>query len=221
MGLQDGRRIVVQILPEPEVIGSDDLVVSVRVASYENKLLSRVFDVPLSRSTTVNQLYAHLLNKLPHLNEEPPTASDSNVQGGEDLTSGGDGAQAENAAGASEDAGSSLPADNSANTPPNLQSKYLALAKGFSTGPPLTLKSALKLKWNDPSVLCRGDAPIDHPPLNLRDGSLIVVRGVADFERAKAALKAKREAEGPRPASAGTGAAAARARRPGSRYLNL
>jgi hypothetical protein len=197
MGLQDGRRIVVQVLREPEVIGPDDLLLSVRVASYENKSLSRVFDVPLPRQTTVDQLYAHVLAKLPHLNEEPPANTSSDGSGGD--LDGGSGGNNDSAGTATDDAANADAAadiSSAAPTPANPPSRFMSIATGFRTGPPLTLKSALKLKWNDPAVLSRGDNAIDHPPLNLRDGSLLVVRGIADFERAKAAVKARREAEG-------------------------
>jgi hypothetical protein len=93
----------------------------------------------------------------------------------------------------------------------------LALAKGYTSGPALTLKATLKLKFNDVSVLRRANNQIDHPPLNLRDGSVIIVRGIADYEKIREAMRVKKEAEGPRPITAGTGAAAAKAKRPQSR----
>ena len=72
--------------------------------------------------------------------------------------------------------------------------RYIALARGYSSGPALTLKNSLKLKWNDPTVLKDAlTATLDRPPLNLRDGSIIVVRGVADFARAEVIMRQKKQ----------------------------
>lgn len=214
LGITDGRRIVIQILNEPEVIGADDVILSVRLAAYEGKSLSKPVDLPLARSTTVQQLFEILLNKFPQLNEEPPAnlapSSDPAPTGEEDSSAAAAGAVAGAAAGEE-------PVEVEPPTPAPVQSRVLAFAKGLPSGPPLTLKSTLKLKFNETAVLERANSSIDRPPLNLRDGSVIVVRGIADFERAKEAIRLKKEAEGPRPISAGTGAAAARAKRPASR----
>lgn len=192
-------------MAEAELIGADDLVLSIRVASYEAKTLSRVIDLPLPRSSTVQVLFETLLNRFPKLNEEVPdgAVADPTALNAED--------DMDNAATHAEEGGEEN-ADSVVPTAPPTQSKVMAVAKAFTSGPPLTLKSALKLKWNDPAVLRRADSQIDHPPLNLRDGSVIVVRGIADFERARALAKARREAEGPRPVSAGAGAAAVKAK---------
>ena len=191
LGLADGRRIVLQVLPQPEVIGADDIVISVRMAAYEAKTLSRSIDLPFPRTSTVKALYSTLLAKFPQLNEEPPAGGQTSADEGSNVDA----------------ADGSAPAE----------SRVMAVAKGFTSGPALTLKGALKLKWNDPAVLRAGDVQIDRPPLTLRDGSVIVVRGVADFARAKAAAAARREAEG-KDSSAGGEASAARARsRSGSR----
>lgn len=70
----------------------------------------------------------------------------------------------------------------------------MALARGYSTGPALSLKNSLKLKWNDPTVLKDAlTATLDRPPLNLRDGSIVVARGVADYARAEVVMKQKRQ----------------------------
>ena len=167
--------------------------------------MSKNIDFPLPRSVTIQNLYEAVLNKFPQLNEEPPASPDAppaEDEGGENKDN--------NPPGGGEE-GSEADADAVVTQPPS-QSRFISIAKGFVSGPPLSLKSALKLKWNDPAVLRRGECPIDRPPLNLRDGSVIVVRGVADFERARAAVRARREAEGPRPISAGAGVAAVRAK---------
>lgn len=72
--------------------------------------------------------------------------------------------------------------------------RYFAFARGYSSGPTLTLKNSLKLKWNDPVVLKEAlTATLDRPPLNLRDGSIIVVRGVADFAKADVIMRQKKQ----------------------------
>jgi hypothetical protein len=93
----------------------------------------------------------------------------------------------------------------------SLRVRFISLARGYTSGPALTLKSSLKLKWNDPTVLKDAlTATLDRPPLNLRDGSIIVVRGVADYARAEVVMRQKRlqaaaEAEA-RPVSRGEAA---------------
>ena len=61
--------------------------------------------------------------------------------------------------------GSGAPPTSGAVTIDFKPAKLMSLAKGFGTGPPLTLKSALKLKWNDELVLkdivANPDNPID------------------------------------------------------------
>ena len=37
LGLADGRRLLVQVLQEPEVLSLEDLLVAVRVLSYDNR----------------------------------------------------------------------------------------------------------------------------------------------------------------------------------------
>lgn len=95
-------------------------------------------------------------------------------------------------------------------------SRCIALAKGFTSGPPLTIKSSLKLKWNESSIIYNSNTLIDRPPLNLRDSSVVIVRSIAEYEKARQAAKATKESEissGVRPATAGgTGLAAVRAR---------
>ncbi len=210
-------------MPEAEIIGADDLILSVRVASYEGKTLSRPIDLPLPRTTTVQLLYEAILIRFPRCNEEPPSTADNPVveeEGDNSANAGGkdtdEVATLSRASSGGVDGGGGEIVEVVYTAPPT-QSRFVAVAKGLTSGPPLTLKSALKLKWNDNSVLRRADCLIDHPPLNLRDGSVLIVRGVADFERAKAAVRARRELEGPRPVSAGTGAVAVKANRAVSR----
>lgn len=161
LGMADGRKVNVQVLQKPEIIGQEDIVLSVRLCSYDTKSLSRVIDFPLNRTSTVENLYENLLDKFPHLKEDIPDTE-----------------------GAKEMANISIAAIP--------KSSFISIAKGFSTGPPLTLKTALKLKWNDTALFQDPNLTIDIPPLNLRDGSVIVIRGVADFARAKETQRLKK-----------------------------
>jgi hypothetical protein len=155
----------VQILPDPEIIGSDDIVLNVRLASYGAKSLSHTYDVVLPRTSSIQSLFNTMMNKFPQLKEEPESYHDTVINSDEQ--------QPTNPT----ESSPSQDDDHDIITPPPPESKYISIAKGFTSGPPLTLKSALKLKWNDPAVLSHGQTSIDRPPLTLRDGSLIVVRG--------------------------------------------
>ena len=110
--------------------------------------------------------------------------------------------------------------------------KHISIAKGYSTGPPLTLKASLKLKWDDPAVFeaatcreCLEDdravvstvdsselVTIDQLPLNLRDGSVIAVRGRTDYESYARTSSAATDGSGmaPKESSAGNGLRAVR-----------
>ena len=233
LGLADGRRLVAQVLSEAEFISADDLVISLRVASFEKKILYPAIDLPITRTSTIKALYEKILALTPQLNEPLPAEYLESVPSDPEYT------------------------------------ETISIAKGFTTGPALTLKSAFKLKWDDPAVLKAlvepvpdvttvsttvsaaeatpaaaegeedgngtidpaGEVPagsalnnpfgLDRPPLNLRDGSIVVVRSKADFWRVEQILKARKAEElaaggdgAPRrPTTAGTGAAAARARK--------
>jgi hypothetical protein len=63
------------------------------------------------------------------------------------------------------------------------EAHLISFAKGYSTGPAMTLKSSLRLPWNS-NVFSSPDLRIDHPSLGLRDGVLLVVRGKDDWQRA-------------------------------------
>lgn len=175
LNMDDGRRVVVQVLKEPEVITTDDIVLSVRVASYYNKTLSKPADVIVNKATTITKLYEDLTARYPYLAEEVSMAE------------GGEGAAAGEGDSVSAAAVVALPACM----------KLVAIAKGYATGPPLTLKSALKLKWNDEAFIkdieTNPTNTVDKAPMLLRDGSVLVIRSQADFERARAvAIQAKK-----------------------------
>lgn len=137
----------------PEVIGPDDLLLFVRLASYEKKTLSRRLDLFIPKKSSVNELSQAIKSRFPDCMETP--------------------------------------CEDVAGYP-------IGIAKAFSTGPPLSLKNALKLKWTDDvdqvdsaEVLAQ---TIDKPPLSIRDGAVLVVRDTAGFLRAKEAARLRKEA---------------------------
>lgn len=169
LGLSDGRRLAVQVLNAPEILRADDLLLRVRVASYDHKILHIADDVCVPRTCSLDELQRRILQHFPDLMEV--------------------GDETEN--------GAELP-------------QLLDIAKAFSTGPPLTLKTALKLKWNDGLVwpssqstdtsatessltTTTAQMTIDRPPWSLRDGSLLVVRSRRDWARAQARVQAKKQ----------------------------
>lgn len=160
LGLADGRRVLVQPLGAEERIGAEDVMLSLRIASYDTKALSAALDLCLPRTSSAEQLSAAV-------------AAAAGLAEGD-------------------------------------QAEGVELAKGFSTGPPLSLKTALKLKWGD----LLADPAASLAAMGLRDGSLIVARGKADWARAQARVKAKREEMALMPV--GAGAAAVKGARGGS-----
>lgn len=140
---------------------------------YSTKKVHRAVDIPVSRTATVRQLYGAILKHFPHLKELPqaismPPASAPQTQSGieEGVTATPDAVTTE------------------ADQKDFVEKSLISLAKGFSSGPPITLKSSVKLSW-DPSVLVASpDTKIDHQSLNFRDGILLLVRSAADWQRA-------------------------------------
>lgn len=208
LGLSDGRRIILQILPNEEIIGSDDLLITIRTAFYYySKALSEPYDISIPRSFKIKDLYEKLVTYFPQMINLPNEDYDI----GNNIIN------------------SSIKRD---------ETNFIEFAKGYTTGPPITLKSSLKLKWdfdqtNIYSTESTGDNPpmgetvIDRPPLNLRDGSILILRNKYDFLKAQEASqqkqKEKLESEGENVIGVGGGVAAVRAkslnssqRRPGS-----
>jgi len=181
VGLADGRKIIIQVLPEAEVIGPDHLYISARLMSFQDKVISRPLSMLLPRGLTVQDLYKLLLEKYPSIGEEKSTPDPADPL---------------------HEVYSDFP-----------ECSIISVAKAYNSGPPLTMKSSLKLKWNDMSIVKEPTSAVDKPPFNLRDGSVLVVRNVADFERAREAARA-RVAE--RPSSAADSPMRGRLR-PGSR----
>ena len=123
--------------------------------------------MPINRNITVIKLYETILGKYPYLGEG--VAVDSSPP-----------ADVPPVPSTGDSEGAVLPECM----------KVIGIAKGFATGPPLTLKSALKLKWNDDAIVkdiaANPKNTIDKMPIQLRDGSVLVVRSQSDFERARA-----------------------------------
>ena len=186
LGLADGRKIYVQVLPEPEIFGSDQIYITNRIISFQNKIVSRPIGMQVNKGCTVQELFKILLQKFPELNEVAGDPDEAAVEMYGDLHN-------------------EFP-----------EYRILAVAKAYNTGPPLSMKESLRLKWNDKAVVKDYTSAIDKLPFNLRDGSVLVLRGVADFERAREAARA-RVAERPN-SSNFQGDSPARGRiRPGSR----
>jgi hypothetical protein len=191
VGLGDGRKLIIQCLSEPEVLTPENLFLTLRIMSFQDKLISRPLSLTVARSLTVRQFYRLVLDKYAGLDEAtsaPLGDGDATSDSGNDLMS-------------------QFP-----------ECRLISIAKAYNSGPPLTMKSSLKLKWNDEMVLREPDTALDKPPLGLRDGSVLVIRNVADFERARDAARA-RVAERPSSSVGGvSGDSPARGRiRPNSR----
>ena len=107
-------------------------------------------DLPVVRSSTIRSLFQRVLQLYPHLDEEPTEGCDPS---------------ADPAVDPSADPSVDPSVDGAAVAAALPESRVLSLAKGFSTGPPLSLKGALKLKWNDAAVVSQPDAALDKPPL--------------------------------------------------------
>ena len=187
LGLSDGRKIIVQVLPEAEIFGADQLYITNRIISFQNKVVSRPIGMQVNKGCTVQELFTLLLDKFPELNQVAGAPDEAAVEMYGDLPQ-------------------QFPA-----------SRILAVAKAYNTGPPLSMKESLRLKWNDPTVVKDYTSPIDKLPFNIRDGAVLVLRSVADFEQAREAARA-RVADRPNSSSNFQGDSPARGRlRPGSR----
>jgi hypothetical protein len=187
LGLSDGRKIIAQVLPEAELFGVDQLYITNRIISFQNKIVSRPIGMQVNKGCTVQDLFKLLLEKFPELNE---------------------------VAGDPDEAALEMYGDLHKEFP---ESRILAVAKAYNTGPPLSMKESLRLKWNDKAVVKDYTSAIDKLPFNIRDGSVLVLRGVADFERAREAARA-RVADRPNSSANFNGDSPARGRlRPGSR----
>jgi hypothetical protein len=204
------------------------MLITVKIASYDKKRLISVDDsIAVTRSWHAGQLYRHLMTVFPQLceQESPPEVSRSPTQSAKQAArklrrrlrqhdhsrSGTDSSSSSNSeAGNSDDDDSDGPCvpdsqlledgggGNDTNFPRNERELMFDIAKAFSTGPPLTLKSALKLKWNECFAFeanANADSwqSIDKPPLTLRDSSILVLRGRADFSRAQVRVRANKE----------------------------
>jgi hypothetical protein len=154
------------------------------VRDYTVKRVHRAVDLPVSRSATLRQLYQALLVAFPHL-REVPTPSLSQLMA------------------VSTKLPTPIPTTTTTTTPSitnqitseqNLEVKdesvefieksLLSIAKGFSSGAPLTLQTSLKSAWDPLGMVSSPDLKIDHPVFGFRDGVILLVRGAADWQRA-------------------------------------
>lgn len=160
VGLGDGRKLIIQSLSEPEILTADNLFVTLRIMSFQDKIISRPLSITVPRSCTTRQFYRLVLDKYHSIDETPPPL----------------------------DSASQALADVFEKFP---ECRIISIAKAYNSGPPLTMKSSLKLKWNDEPIIRDPDTAIDKSPFGLRDGSILVIRNVADFERARDAARAR------------------------------
>lgn len=177
LGMSDGRKVIIQVLQNAETIGADDLILFIRLANYEEKLLSGALDIFVPRKVSIQNLCEQIMTKYPKCTQ------------------------------------TAIPTDPNAPCP-------IGIAKAFSTGPPISLKGALKLKWTDDTDARPVDittVTIDQPPLSIRDGATIVVRDAASFQRAREAARARKEAAGENGALDSTVSPLRGSLRPGSR----
>ena len=177
----------------PSLVMIKDLTAT---SEFTMKKVHRPSDMPISRAATVRDLYQAILNLYPHLREpyQSATASSDCPESSifAPITTGGSDGRIYSTNNNDSDIDKDTDTDKGLN--PLISSgegetsfpekDYLSIAEGFSTGPPLSFKSSLKLSW-DPSVITTSpDLRIDHPSLGLRDGSLLIIRGSADWQRA-------------------------------------
>jgi hypothetical protein len=152
------------------------------VRDYNVKRVHRAVDLPVSRSATLRQLYQALLVAFPHLREIPtpslvkPMAVSTTLPTPIPTTT------------------PTPSITNQITSEQNLEVKdgsvqfieksLLSIAKGFSSGAPLTLQTSLKSAWDPLGMVSSPDLKIDHPVFGFRDGVILLVRGAADWQRA-------------------------------------
>ena len=156
-----------------EVSQKDQVCLSdpITLDEFTSKKVHRTADLPISRSATVRDLYAQILKLYPHLRDS--TVRHSNIVSSVVAEKAEEG---EVSSGNSESTAKKSTGDF-------FDRDVLSIAKGFTTGPPLTLKSSMKLSWDPAIIVNSPDLQIDHPSLGMRDGTLLVVRGDIDWKR--------------------------------------
>jgi len=77
LNMQDGRKLIIQVLPAPVAITTTDVILCIRLASYgtvpggPEKGLSRAMEIVLSKTSTVQQLVEMLAAKFPFPSRRP------------------------------------------------------------------------------------------------------------------------------------------------------
>ena len=199
-----------QVLREAEIIDPLDWILSVKIITYSSPIVSaagsqvqdavsgcttegddgeysegslrdytvkkvhRAVDLPVNRSATLRQLYQAILSAFPHLREIPilplvkpivaPTVPppSANQIISEQIQ---------------------VVKDESESVE-FIEKSLLSIAKGFSSGAPLSLSTSVKSAWDPLALTSSPDLKIDHPSFGFRDGVVLLVRGAADWQRA-------------------------------------
>ena len=142
---------------------------------YTVKKVHRAVDLPVNRSATLRHLYQAILSAFPHLREIPisplvkPTAAPTKLPTSANQI-------------ISEQI---LVVKDESVTAEFIEKSLLSIAKGFSSGAPLSLKMSLASAWDPVALTSSPDLKIDHPSFGFRDGVVLLVRGAADWQRAQ------------------------------------
>lgn len=195
-------------------MGADDFVLSARAFNpnhQPNPTLSVPVEVVLSKQTTVGDLRDLLRSTLQtQLGLKPLSASNSSTSTIEDnptdaSTNPLSGADAVVVAEAP--ASVAVPTDGPGGNfeTPSSDGKELVakeegsgdsddslqFAKAFANGPPLKASGCSALKWEDSALWGNPDALLSRPPLNFRDGSVVIVRTARGAAAAAAAASSE------------------------------
>ena len=192
--LQDGREVAVQLLDEPECVRATDILVRVRVWQPLLGKIATERETVLARTMTVPELKTHLAKRFEAQlraweEEAEKTMTEAEVRvevevaapeavNSEESTTTLITNPAAAAAQASSEAAAATTAvrkgeGGSVETQHHQTQLEVHMAKGSAFGPPITAKSAAKLKWNP--VQTDAQSIITEAPWNLRDGSLILI----------------------------------------------
>jgi hypothetical protein len=178
LGLQDGRRVYLEVLDYPETISNSDLIVSVRVADYKQRNLHAPVPIFLEKDCPVEGLYQAVLKRFfPNL-EQPEESVPVDNSPGRPASPETTSPQKEK-----EKGGVATAADGPPTTFP--AAKLIQIAKAPLTGPPLSLGKCQSLKWNEEKTLISGDRLVREQPMGLRDGSVVIARSTMDYEEAR------------------------------------
>ena len=141
---------------------------------YTVKKVHRAFDLPVNRSATLRQLYQAILSAFPHLREIPISPVVKPI-----------GAPAILPTSANQIISEQIQVVKDESVSEKfIEKSLLSIAKGFSSGAPLSLSMSAKSAWDPIALTSSPDLKIDHPSFGFRDGVVLLVRGAADWQRA-------------------------------------